>query len=210
MLTIGIHYLQENISFVQVKYSIRTYHYNNCITFKSTKSKFGALSNMAPNFPISINNDLIKTSEALYQALKFNEFPDIQKKIIDAYSPMIAKRISRHYDMYTRSDWEYTRFKVMKFCIETKLQQNYNSFSSILLQTGDKPIVEYTMKDKVWGAVLDGNIYEGTNALGRLLMELREKIKSNTFQYEVPDLIIKHFKLLGKEINNESIKKFTF
>lgn len=189
-----------------MKYSIRKYHKNECITFKSTKSKMGGLSNMAPNFPISINDIEIKTSEALYQSMRFSTHPIIQQKIIESYSPMIAKKISRHYDYYTSSDWDYVRFKVMKFCIEIKLLQNYESFSNILLSSKDLPIVEYTKSDKVWGAVLEGEYYIGTNALGRLLMELREKVKTNTFQFSVPNIITNNFKLLDKKIDINSIK----
>ena len=49
---------------------------------------------MAPGYPIKINNEWIKTAEALYQALKYPHNPEIQKKIIFANSPIVAKRIS--------------------------------------------------------------------------------------------------------------------
>ncbi|ROH99558.1 NADAR family protein [Chryseobacterium daecheongense] len=188
-----------------MKYSIRKYHKNECITFKSTKNKLGELSNMAPNFPLMINDISIKYSEVLYQSMRFTEYPYIQQKIIESYNPMIAKKISRHYDNYTRSDWDFMRFKVMKFCIELKLFQNYNRFSKVLLSTGNLPIVEYTQNDKVWGAILEGDYYIGTNALGRLLMELREKVKTNSFEFQVPALITNDFKLIGEKITLNSI-----
>ena len=78
----------------------------------------------------------------------------------------------------------------MKFCLEMKLVNNFEKFSAVLLSTGDKPIVEYSKSDQLWGAVDMGDYYEGTNALGRLLMELRQKTKSNPddFRIEAPTI----------------------
>jgi ribA/ribD-fused uncharacterized protein len=129
--------------------SIRKYNKNECITFKSTKAHFGSLSNMAPNYPIIINGTILRTTEALYQALRFPNYPEIQKEIIQYASPISAKKYGRTHIDKTRVDWNKIRFKVMKFCIEIKLHQNYETFSQMLLATKDLPLVEYTDKDKV-------------------------------------------------------------
>ncbi len=178
--------------------SIRKYSKYNCATFKSTKGKYGGLSNMAPGFPIKVNETIIKTSEALYQALRFPDYPEIQKQILSYPSPISAKKYGRTKITKTRQDWEYHRFKIMKFCLEVKFYQNNKKFSEILLQTNGLPIVEYTEKDKIWGAIDEGEFYIGTNALGRFLMELREKLQKNTFNLSIPD--INNFKLLGVKI----------
>ncbi len=184
--------------------SIRKYEKNKCISFKSTKAHHGALSNMAPNYPIYINGTILRTAEALYQSLRFPNHPEVQKEIIQYSSPISAKKFGRTHLNKTRSDWNKIRFKVMKFCIEIKLNQNYEIFSQMLLATKDLPIVEYTDKDKVWGATLEGEYYVGTNALGRLLMELREKVKSDNFELTIPD--IENFRFLGKEIDENSFE----
>ena len=192
-----------------MKYSIRKYHKSNCITFKSTKGEYGALSNMAPNFPIYINNINIKNTELLYQALRFPDFHEIQEHILQFNIPISAKKFGRTHLDKTRSDWKEVRFKIMKFCIEAKLYNNWYDFSKVLLSTKDLPIVEYTTKDKVWGAIQEGDFYEGTNALGRLLMELREKVIFDNFNIEIPK--IDDLKLLGKIISKESLSnKSTF
>ena len=183
--------------------SIRQYKKKECITFKRTKGKFGALSNMAPGFPLHIDSIIIKNSEALYQALRFPDFPEIQSKIISFPSPISAKKFGREHIDKSRSDWNQNRFKIMKFCLELKLYQNLDTFSKILLQTKELPIVEFTEIDKVWGATDEGEFYSGTNALGRLLMELRENLKNNTFNLTIPE--IDDFRLLGKEITMETI-----
>lgn len=183
--------------------SIRKYEKGKCVTFKSTKGHHGSLSNMAPHFPITINGTRLRTTEALYQALRFPNHPDVQKEIIQYASPISAKKYGRTHIYKTRPDWNKIRFRVMKFCIEIKLHQNYDKFSQMLLATKDLPIVEYTDKDKVWGASLEGNYYVGTNALGRLLMELREKVKSDTFEFSIPE--IENFRFLDKTIDKNSV-----
>ena len=185
--------------------STRKYKKDECITFKSTKGHYGSLSNMAPNYPVYINGARLRTTEALYQALRFPNNPEIQKEIIQYASPISAKRYGRTQIIKTRKDWNSIRFKVMKFCIEIKLYQNYEIFSQMLLATKDLPIVEFTDKDKVWGAILEGDYYVGTNALGRLLMELREKVKNNNFEFTVPE--IENFRFLNQEINKNSAQK---
>ena len=183
--------------------SIRTYKKKECITFKSTKGKYGALSNMAPGFPIYIDNTFIRTSEALYQALRFPDFPEIQKKIIKYPSPISAKKFGRTHIQKTRKDWDIYRFKIMKFCLDVKYYQNQEKFKSVLIETKTLPIVEYTDKDKVWGATDEGDEYIGTNALGRLLMQLREEILNDTFKLQIPE--IENFKIFNKNITYELI-----
>ena len=87
--------------------------------------------------------------------------------------------LSRQYLQYSRQDWDIIKFKVMKWCLEAKLIQNFDKFSKVLLSTDNKIIVEYSKKDAIWGAILkdDKTTLVGKNALGRLLMELREKVK---------------------------------
>jgi ribA/ribD-fused uncharacterized protein len=182
--------------------SRRKYKKNECITFKSTKGEFGGLSNMAPNFSIFVNGLLINNVEALYQSLRYPDFPEIQQNILNHKSPISAKQYSRQFLEKTRTDWDGSRFKIMKFCLQIKYYYNQQTFGYLLLKTNNRSIVEFTFEDKVWGATDEGDYYEGTNALGRLLMELRENIKNNQFKLIVPN--IDNLKLLGKEINQES------
>lgn len=184
--------------------SIRNYNKKECITFKSTSGKYGALSNMAPGFPITVNDIIVKNVELLYQALRYPNYPDIQKRIIGYSSPISAKQYARLHIEKTRSDWNTQRFKIMRFCIELKLHQNKELFSKALLSTNNLSIVEFTTEDKVWGATDEGDHYSGTNALGRLLMELRERVKNNEFRISIPDVPFLTF--INKDINMDSIK----
>ena len=93
-------------------YNKKIYLIKDCITFRRTHEEYGGLSNMAGGYPIYIEGVKILTSEALYQACRFSDYPEIQKKIIDQRSPMTAKDISRKYDYLTRKDWKKNRVQI--------------------------------------------------------------------------------------------------
>lgn len=156
---------------------IRHYPVAECIAFRKTTEPYGGLSNMAPKYPIVICGVKVLTSEALYQACRFPEMPEIQKMIIEQHSPMTAKDISRKYNHLTRPDWEKRRVQIMQWALNGKLLYNWKTFGELLDATGKKYIVEDSPKDTFWGATKDGNMYSGVNALGRLLMQLRQEYR---------------------------------
>ncbi len=156
--------------------SERTYKLDEVITFRKTTEKFGGLSNMSSGFSLFVNEINIANTEILYQACRFPLFPNIQEEIISKTNPMEAKKISRKYLNCTRQDWNDVKFKVMRWCLRVKYIQNVTSFSKLLCETSNKPIVEYSSTDNIWGAIpVKKDLLQGKNALGRLLMELREK-----------------------------------
>lgn len=172
-----------------MKITERIYLKNEVVTFKSTKAKFGGLSNMAGGYSIRVNDIIIPTAEALYQACRYPLFPAIQHEIIEQNSPMTAKMISRKYLKNTRQDWEEVKYSIMYWALKVKLSQNFNKFSEVLKETGGKPIVELSNKDKDWAAVeVEKNQLKGKNALGRLLMQLREEhaFESNSIECVQP------------------------
>jgi len=185
----------------------RTYNRLECITFRKTAEKFGGLSNMAGGYLLNVNGVKILTSEALYQACRFPHLPEVQRLIIAERSPMTAKMKSKPYRDNSRVDWDIVRTKVMRWCLQVKLVQNWEKFSELLLETGDLPIVEDSRKDDFWGAKPeDEEILTGANVLGRLLMQVREQIKSGEITSEtiIKPLPIQHFLLYGQEISSVS------
>lgn len=158
----------------------RRYRRADSVVFRKTSERFGGLSNMAPGYPLRINGTKILTSEALYQVFRFPHRPEVQRLIIDQNSPMTAKMKSKPFRKDSRPDWDVVRVAVMRWCLRVKLAQNWDSFSRLLLETGEKPIVEESHKDDFWGAKPVGNeLLEGANVLGRLLMELRAVLLSS-------------------------------
>jgi ribA/ribD-fused uncharacterized protein len=180
----------------------RTYIPTEVIVFRKTKETFGGLSNMAPGFPMVVNSVRFWTCEALYQCCRFPDAPEVQKMIASQPSPMTAKMKSKRYRDRTRFDWDNIRVRVMRWCLRVKLAQNMTTFGKLLLSTGDKPIVEESARDQFWGAKAhEGETLTGANVLGRLLMELREQLRSspNEFQ-QIPAPQIPNFLLLGRPI----------
>ena len=158
---------------------------------------------MAGGYPLYIQGVRIRTSEALYQACRFPHLPHVQRLIIEQASPMTAKMKSKPYREDSRPDWDNVRVKVMRWCLRVKLAQNWSTFSSLLLRSGNSPIVEESRRDDFWGAKRVGQQFlVGRNVLGRLLMELREVIKSSgrdAFLHVEPPAI-PQFLLLGSPI----------
>lgn len=195
-----------------MKISERTYNKSDVVYFKSTKANFGGLSNMASGYSIRVNDIIIPSAEALYQACRYPLFPAIQQEIIQQNSPMTAKMKSRKYLEYTRQDWEKVKYSIMYWVLQVKLSQNFDKFSQILLETSNKPIVELSNKDKDWAAVeVEKGILVGKNALGRLLMQLRKEYLNSANYIEcVHPVDIFGFLLYGSQIESVCNPKMEF
>lgn len=184
--------------------NIRQYPKDGCVFFRKTKEQWGGYSNMASGYPLLVNNISILTSEALYQVCRFPHMPDVQEKILEQKSPMTAKMTGKPFRSNSRPDWDFVRLKIMRWCLRVKLLQNFDNFSQLLLSSNNFPIVEWSLKDDYWGAKLyDGNVFIGKNALGRLLMELRQELQNGMYdtEYILEPLQIDNFYLLGKPID---------
>jgi type I restriction enzyme S subunit len=181
----------------------RIYDRETSVVFLKTNERFGGLSNMAPGFPLRVNNVRIRTSEALYQACRFPHMPEVQHLIINEHSPMTAKMRSKPFRRDSRPDWDAVRVKIMRWCLRVKLAQNWREFGRLLLATGDRPIVEQSRKDDFWGAkVAEDGTLVGMNVLGRLLMELREQLKGDEAESLrfIKPLAVPDFLLFGAPI----------
>ena len=183
--------------------SLKTYHREECAIFLKTAERFGGLSNMAGGYSLSINGIHIPTSEALYQACRFPDRPELQKIIIGQKSPMTAKMRTEPYRKDSRPDWDEVRVEIMRWCLHVKLVQHWEKFGNLLLSTGDKPIVEESSRDQFWGAKpINVDTLVGMNILGELLTALREQLKGPNAEQlrivEPPNLT--HFLLIGKPI----------
>ena len=159
---------------------IASYARRDVIVFHKTRDAFGGLSNMAAGYPLRIGDVRARTSEALYQACRFPHRADVQARILAEASPMAAKMVSKPFRGDTRPDWDEVRVDIMRWCLEVKLAQHIGRFGSLLLSTGGKPIVELSRKDRFWGAVpsKDAATLDGSNVLGLLLTDLRERFRA--------------------------------
>lgn len=181
----------------------RRYFRSESVVFLKTNEPFGGLSNMAGGFPLLVNDTKILTSEALYQACRFPSHPEVQQLIIEQKSPMTAKMKSKPQRVNTRCDWMQVRVSIMRWCLRVKLAQNWERFGKLLLRTDERSIVEESTRNSFWGArPIDEDTLDGTNALGRLLMELRVAIKDHgREEFEaVKPIQIPDFLLFGQQI----------
>jgi type I restriction enzyme S subunit len=176
----------------------------SCAVFSRTTDRHGGLSNMAGGFPIQVNGVEFRTSEALYQACRFPAYPGIQRRILRASSPLVAKWIARgRKKRYGRKDWNDIRDQVMMWCLRAKLACNYDSFGAVLRATGAKSIVEESRRDRYWGAVRSGSArLVGVNRLGEMLGQLRKeyRAKSKDVMVRVKPPHVHGFRLMGVRV----------
>lgn len=183
----------------------------NTIFFR-VKEPYGCLSNMSNEYPLVVNGHNIANNEALYQACRFPDHPEIQQEIIIQRSGIAAKMKSKKYRTeHTRADWDDVRVDIMRYCIQLKLQQNEKLLGAVLKLTGCTQIVERSSKDNFWGAIWDENAdaFVGYNVLGKLIMEVRQQFLDQEIelndngafacQYITP-ITFGNFKLLGENI----------
>ena len=156
-------------------FPIRGWSRDTSIVFRKTREEWGGLSNMAAGFPIEVNDVEWSTSEALYQALRFPDHPEVQEMIRAEKGPMSAKMKSKPFRAEcSRRDWDDIRIDVMYWCLQSKLVANEESFGALLRSTGKLDVVEDSSKDRFWGAVAaNEERLEGRNVLGVLIMRLR-------------------------------------
>lgn len=183
--------------------NISLYSVANAAIFKENNGPYGAFSNMSSRHPLVVNDIKIRTVEALYQSFKFTSHPEIQQVIIEQKSPMAAKYKAIKYKEFIRKDWDEIKLSIMEWCVRVKISQNYSTFGSKLLETADLMIVEYSSRDSFWGAdYIDNNSLSGENHLGKILMKLREELKttssSSSFDVTIPK--IKNLFLYGEPI----------
>ncbi len=173
------------------------YQLESCTTFYKTKEAFGGLSNMAGGYVIQMGDIVVRSSEHLYQAMRFAD-PELQKLVLAPPSPMTAKMIAKKHKHLTRPDWEEVKISIMEWVVELKLRNNMETFGPLLVSALVKnEIVELSPKDNFWGAIplkSDPRYARGTNVLGRLLWRLARRHQINlpirTKPYdEVPNLI---------------------
>jgi len=89
-----------------------------------------------------------------------------------------AKRFGRNLNL--RPSWDLMKIEVMRGLLEQKFE--LPEYKKLLIATGSQQIVEgNTWGDTFWGMVFnkDGELGEGNNNLGLILMEIRENLVEN-------------------------------
>lgn len=164
------------------------------IAFTKVSLPYGWLGNMSPH-PVVYNDDTYKTTEALYQALKFAGFPEVQAKIRAEKSPMYAKKVAKQYEhLLNANDTDKAtidrqNIDNMTLCINLKVSQHAD-LKELLLQTNDAKIIEDCTSRQngsglYWGAALINGSWKGKNILGKLWMNKRDTLKGLEVPYRI-------------------------
>lgn len=165
-----------------MRYSIEDLKKKDCVITKDSicfprqedkNFEYNIFSNFVRCFPKINDHFCIEydTVENFYQASKTN-IVDIRKEFA-LVTPSIAKKVGKCIKMI--SDWDEKKYDIMRKGLFQKFNNN-NEFQNLLLSTGNVQIIEFNWwGDYIWG--YDAKNKVGANALGKLLMEIRENLK---------------------------------
>lgn len=152
------------------------------IAFRKVKEPYGWLGNMAP-YPVTYAGKEWRTTEALFQALRFSDHDPARELIHEQKSPMAAKMIAKkHASRRVVEPLSEADVGNMKMVLRLKLEQHLD-LQFALLDTKDALIVEDVTNRSggtglFWGArLLPDGAWDGENVLGKLWMELREHLE---------------------------------
>lgn len=178
-------------------YQWKEYPADKCVPFTTTQVEWGILGNFA-HTPLIVNGVEFVNTEQFFQMMKFKD----KETLLNIYK---ARGMNIKYSAKTgeknglrRPDWGQIIIDCMKFCLQTKYEQN-EEFRNALQQTSDCIIIEDQTRRKTiktvdtWGAVRVDDKYVGSNLLGRLLMELRDNCK---LEHHLPDDIFDFITIL--------------
>lgn len=152
------------------------------IAFTKVALPFGWLGNMAP-YPIDAVGRRWRTTEALFQALRFPEESLVRELIRETRSPMAAKMVAKsHRPEMVVEPMGGEDVADMEACLRLKLA-SYPELAGELAATDDALIVEDCSSRPrgsglFWGAARRGDRWEGENVLGKLWMKLREEARN--------------------------------
>lgn len=121
---------------------------------------------------IIIDGKVYKSSEHYYQSQKFDD-PEAKEYVRLQPSPKLAKKATFREEFKIKDNWNEIKEEVMLKALRMKFQKP--KLKNLLLNTGNDEIVEYSTKDWYWGS---GSDYTGQNRLGKLIMKVREEIRS--------------------------------
>jgi ribA/ribD-fused uncharacterized protein len=162
---------------------------NRILYFARDRQVFGFFSHFHPA-PILLDGETWPTVEHYYQAQKSSD-PAYRLAIRAAATPGRAKRLAappdaprrlsaqswfRKHGASPRPDWHEVKLEIMRRADLAKFVQ-HPDLASLLLATGDAELVEDSPSEPYWGIGPDG---QGANWAGRVIMEVREMLRSSS------------------------------
>ena len=151
----------------------------NDIVIGKVKDEGGCWGNMAP-FPIEFDGKRWLTSEALFQAMRFDD-EQIREQIRNEKSPMGAKmKAKKNKEKMIVAPMSEADLENMRLVLRVKIEQ-HPELRQMLIESGDAFIVEDCTRRQrgsglFWGAAFVNGKWVGQNWLGKLWMELRDAL----------------------------------
>ncbi|MCA9390377.1 NADAR family protein [candidate division WWE3 bacterium] len=141
------------------------------IAFYDESKEYFEFANYYPA-PILLDGTIWSTVEHYFQAQKTN-IPEWKEKIRSAENPDEAKKIGWEVPDYNDEYWLAHRDEVMSKAVIAKIGQHPH-IRELLISTGSQTLIEDSPNDTYWGMVQG----HGENRMGKLLMKIRETIRS--------------------------------
>jgi ribA/ribD-fused uncharacterized protein len=145
----------------------------------------GELSNWYPCKFVDLGITFHNSEQAFMcrKAAYFEDWETYREILTLGHNPTIAKKLGRKVKNFTSLYWS-------EVCLEEMIDVNMAKFSQdpyfkdLLINTGNKTIVEASPVDLIWGIglhwenddVLDESKWRGQNLLGKALMEVRKRL----------------------------------
>ena len=138
--------------------------------------------------PFNVGGVVFVTSEHYFMIQKAVTFGDhvSVRDMLDAYDGKAVKALGRKVKNFDPVVWDAVSYQAMlDACWHKFSSEDNQDIAEKLLSTGDKVLVEASPLDKIWGVglheddplILDENNWKGENRLGKVLMEVRTRLK---------------------------------
>ena len=153
---------------------------NSDIKFYNQHERYYEFTNFS-SYPIKLDGKEWPTTEHYFQAQKFIGTPYAEAIRKQRY-PRGAFDMSRNPNVsrWRRGDWDQVKDDVMLKCLRAKFTQ-HKDLKKMLLDTGERNLIEHTFNDSYWG---DGGDGSGQNKLGKLLMQVRKELSKQTHEHK--------------------------
>lgn len=188
-----------------------------CNVFCRVRDPWGDFSNLHFGYPLQLGDLKIVSSETLYQALRFSDHPEIQKKVLETTKPMASKIVAYlpEHLPHTIEGWtEGLNVQAMRSSIRLKTFLHSARMLALFAQSAERPIVELSTRDDFWGAKPQPNgLLVGRNGLGRLWGETRHMARFSPKEtWLMGQLPSDRLQLLGRPLSEwmDDVTKLAF
>jgi ribA/ribD-fused uncharacterized protein len=186
-MTMGYHYKSRgnlgyaisdppDILFPKISKIKTDIHDPNSIKFYDDDTPYYEFTNFYEGAPFKVKGVEFKTPEHYYQWQKFND-PIARSRIVNAPTARIASDIAEQNKHLVILN--FVKDTAMLNALREKFSR-YRDLGKLLVSTSDRQLILHNMYDDYWS---DGGDGSGSNKFGRLLMQIRNELRSGILSY---------------------------